>query len=99
MGIIFEPKDISKDMLHQPKRKAAYQIAVGVWLTLSILSVLLAAYSWIRLSQTIGVIRHWESVGPQLGQITQTMLDSETSVRGFLITGDPHCLNFYNSAQ
>ena len=94
MGINIKP-----DMLRQPKHKAVYQLAVGVWLTLSIISVLLAAYSWIRLSQTIVVIRHWESVGPQLSQILKTMLDSETSVDGFLITGNANYLEPYNSAQ
>ena len=95
MGINFE----SKDMLHQPKYKAVYQLAVGVWLTLSVLSVLLAAYSWIHLSQTIVVVRQWDAVGPQVDQILQTMLDSETGVRGFLITGNTSYLDPYTRAQ
>lgn len=94
MGIIVK----LKDMLRQPKYKAVYQLAVGVWLTLSIAGVLLAAVSWVRLSQTIATARHWEAVGPQLDQILQTMLDSETGVRGFLITGNTNYLEPYNQA-
>ncbi|HTV40471.1 MAG TPA: ATP-binding protein [Candidatus Sulfotelmatobacter sp.] len=86
-------------MMRQPRHKAVYQLAVGVWLTLSILAVLLVAFSWVRLSQTIVVVRQWDAVGPQLDQILQTMLDSETGVRGFLITGNTNYLDPYNRAQ
>lgn len=95
MGISFKPKD----MLRQPKYRAVYQLAVGVWIALSIVCVLLAAVSWARLSQTIAAVQHWDAVGPQLDQILQTMLDSETGVRGYLITGGTNYLDPYNRAQ
>jgi hypothetical protein len=40
-------------MLRQPKYRAVYQLVVGIWLTLSIASVILAAVSWVQVSQTI----------------------------------------------
>jgi signal transduction histidine kinase/CheY-like chemotaxis protein len=95
MGISLKPKD----MLRQPKYAAVYQLAVGVWIALSIACVLLAAVSWARLSQTIVAVQHWDAVGPQLNQILQTMVDSETGVRGFLITENTNYLDPYNRAQ
>jgi signal transduction histidine kinase/CheY-like chemotaxis protein len=86
-------------MLRQSKYRAVYQLVVGIWLTLSIVSVLLAAISWIQLSQTINTHRRWSSVGPQVDEILKTMLDSETGVRGFIITGNTNFLDPYNLAQ
>ena len=80
-------------MLPQPKHRAIYQLAVGIWLTLSIAGVVLASISWIRLSHSVAAVRRWEAVGPQLDQVLQTMLDSETGVRGFLITGNSNYLD------
>ncbi len=86
-------------MLRQPKYRAAYQFVVGIWLTLSIASVVLAAVSWVQVSQTIQTGRQWGNVGPQLDEILKTMLDSETGVRGFIITGNTNFLEPYTSAQ
>jgi signal transduction histidine kinase/CheY-like chemotaxis protein len=86
-------------MLPQPKHRTIYQFAVGIWLTLSIVSVFVAGISWVRLSHTIVTLRRWEAVGPQLDHILQTMLDSETGVRGFLITGNTNYLDPYYRAQ
>jgi signal transduction histidine kinase len=82
-------------MLRQPKYRAVYQIVIGVWLTLSVASVLLAAYSWVRLSQTLASARRFSPIGPQVDEILKTMLDSETGVRGFIITGDTNFLEPY----
>src|SRR5580693_632389 len=86
-------------MLPQPKYRAIYQFAVGIWLTLSIAGVVLAGVCWVRLTDTVATVRHWDSVGPQLDQILQTMLDSETGVRGYLITGNTNYLDPYYRAQ
>src|ERR1700722_11136650 len=86
-------------MLRQPKYRTAYQLVVAVWLTLSIASVLLAAVSWMRLSQTLTVGRQWSAVGPQVDEILKTMLDSETGVRGFIITGNTNFLAPYILSQ
>jgi len=86
-------------MLRQPKYQAVYRLAVGIWLTLSIVSVLLAAVSWVRLSHTMAAGRQWSAVGPQVDEILKTMLDSETGVRGFIITGNTNFLDPYIAAQ
>jgi signal transduction histidine kinase/CheY-like chemotaxis protein len=86
-------------MLRQPKYRAVYQLVVAIWLTLSVACVLLAAFSWVRLSQTITAGRQWSAVGPQVDEILKTMLDSETGVRGFIITGDTNFLGPYFMAQ
>src|SRR5580698_8777444 len=86
-------------MLREPKYRAIYRLAVGTWLTLSIVSVLLAAISWVRLSHTMAAGRQWSAVGPQVDEILKTMLDSETGVRGFIITGNTNFLDPYIAAQ
>ncbi len=86
-------------MSRQLKYHAIYQLVVGIWLTLSITSVVVAGLSWIRLSHSIAAIRRWNAIGPQLDQILQTMLESETGVRGFLITGNTNYLEPYDRAQ
>ncbi len=86
-------------MLRQRKYRAIYQFVIAIWLTLSVASVLLAAVSWVRLSQTIAAGRQWGNVGPQVDEILKTMLDSETGVRGFIITGNSNYLGPYLAAQ
>ncbi|HTR40311.1 MAG TPA: ATP-binding protein [Pseudomonadales bacterium] len=86
-------------MLRQRQYRAIYQIVIAIWLTLSIASVLLAALSWVHLSQTIATGRQWGNVGPQVDEILKTMLDSETGVRGFVITGNSNYLGPYVTAQ
>jgi signal transduction histidine kinase/CheY-like chemotaxis protein len=86
-------------MLRQPKYRAVYQLVVITWLTLSVASVLLAAVSWLRLPHTIAAGRQWVTIGPQVDEILKTMLDSETGVRGFIITGNTNFLEPYTTAQ
>ncbi|HEV2329461.1 MAG TPA: ATP-binding protein [Verrucomicrobiae bacterium] len=85
-------------MQHNPRYRAIYQLAVGLWLTLSIAGVVTAGVYWIRLSRSIAEVKRWDAVSSQLDHILQTALDSETGVRGFLITGDTHYLKPYNRA-
>ena len=86
-------------MLRQRQYRAISQFVIAIWLTVSIASVLLAAISWARLSQTIAAGRQWGNVGPQVDEILKTMLDSETGVRGFIITGNTNYLSPYLAAQ
>jgi signal transduction histidine kinase/CheY-like chemotaxis protein len=86
-------------MLRQRQYRAIYQFVIAIWLTLSIASVLLAAISWVRLSQSIAAGRQWGNVGPKVDEILKTMLDSETGVRGFIITGNSNYLGPYIAAQ
>ena len=86
-------------MSRQPKYRAVYQLVVGIWLTLSIISVLLAIVSWLQLSQSIAIGRRWGMVGPQVDEILKTMLDSEMGVRGYVITGNTNYLAPYDMAQ
>jgi signal transduction histidine kinase len=86
-------------MLRQPKYQTIYRLAVVIWLTLSVVSVVLAAISWVRLSHTMAAGRRWSAVGPQVEEILKTMLDSETGVRGFIITSSTNFLDPYYAAQ
>src|SRR6516162_4184473 len=86
-------------MLRQRQYRTIYQFVIAIWLTLSIASVLLAAISWVRLSQSIAAGRQWGNVGPKVDEILKTMLDSETGVWGFIITGNSNYLGPYIAAQ
>jgi signal transduction histidine kinase/CheY-like chemotaxis protein len=86
-------------MLQRTGNRAIYQFVVGIWLTLSIVGVVTAGVYWVRLSHSIAAVRRWNAVGAQQDQILQTMLDSETGVRGFLITGGTNYLEPYDRAQ
>ncbi len=92
-------KVLSRSVLPRPGHRARYQFAVGIWLVLSIASVALAALFWVRIWHTVAARRQLSAVGPQLNKILKTMLDSETGVRGFVITGDTNYLEPYNVAQ
>src|SRR5579859_5955767 len=86
-------------MLRQLKYRMVYQFVVGIWLTLSIVSVLVAALCWVQLSHTIAADRKWNAIGPQVDDILKIMLDCETGVRGFVITDNTNYLTPYIEAQ
>jgi signal transduction histidine kinase/DNA-binding NarL/FixJ family response regulator len=76
-----------KRMLRQPSHEF-YKTVVSVWLTLSVASVLLAAVTWIQLSDRLTVARQAIAIRSEMDQVLKLLLDVETSARGFVITGD-----------
>jgi len=84
-------KDKASDSGRRMYRKASkniYKTVVVVWLTLSIASVILAAVTWIDLSRKIEAAREAVAIQEELDTILRLLLDTETSQRGFTITGD-----------
>jgi len=84
-------KDKASDSGRRMYRKAnknIYKTVVVVWLTLSIASVILAAVTWIDLSRKIEAAREAVAIQEELDTILRLLLDTETSQRGFTITGD-----------
>ncbi|MCD6049628.1 MAG: multi-sensor hybrid histidine kinase, partial [Verrucomicrobia bacterium] len=74
-------------MLRQPSNQF-YKTVVSVWLTLSVASVLLAALTWVQLSERLAVARQAVAIRSELDQVLKLVLDVETSARGFVITGN-----------
>ncbi|MBX3744538.1 MAG: CHASE3 domain-containing protein [Verrucomicrobiae bacterium] len=74
-------------MFRQPSNEV-YRTVVVVWLTLSAASVVLAAITWIELSRHIEASRQAAAIQAELDAVFQVVLDTETSQRGFTLTGD-----------
>ncbi len=78
-------------MLRQPNNQV-YKTVVLVWLTLSIASVLLAALTWLQLSERLSAARQAVAIRSEMDQVLKLLLDVETGARGFVITGDVELL-------
>jgi len=65
-----------------------YRTVVVVWLTLSVSSVVLAAVTWIQLSNDLAAAREAVAVREELDAVIKLLVDAETAQRGFTITGD-----------
>ncbi len=85
-------------MLRQPSHQF-YKTVVSVWLTLSVASVLLAAVTWIQLSDRLAVARQAIAIRTEMDQVLKLLLDVETSARGFVITGDSEFLITMQQAE
>jgi signal transduction histidine kinase/DNA-binding NarL/FixJ family response regulator len=75
-----------------------YKTVVTIWLTLSVGSVVLASLSWWQLSKQMVFGRQMAQMRETLDNSFQSLLDNETGVRGYVITGDKKFLQpFYES--
>jgi signal transduction histidine kinase len=74
-------------MTGQPNRNV-YRTVVVVWLTLSIGSVVVATFTWLKLSDKLASSRHAFDVEISTQKVLQLLVDCETGERGFVITGD-----------
>jgi CHASE3 domain sensor protein len=92
------PAGKGKAMLRQPNN-TVYRTVVVVWLTLSIASVVLATINWVQLSHRLAAAREAVAVRENLDGILKSLLDAETSQRGFVITGDEQFLNPLKESQ
>jgi len=78
-------------MLRQPNNQV-YKTVVLIWLTLSGASVLLAALTWLQLSDRLTAARQAVALRTEMDQVLNLLLDVETGTRGFIITGEPEFL-------
>jgi len=76
-----------------------YKTAVILWLTLSIGSVVLAAISWWQLSVQMTSGRDIVTAREELDGVLKSLLDTETAMRGYVITGDKQFLEPLNSSS
>jgi signal transduction histidine kinase/CheY-like chemotaxis protein len=85
-------------MLKQPNN-FVYKTVVIVWLTLSVGGIVLASLSWWQLSRQMSFGRQMATMRETLDATFKSMLDSETGVRGYVITGNKKFLQPYNESQ
>ncbi|HTI71675.1 MAG TPA: ATP-binding protein [Candidatus Limnocylindria bacterium] len=66
-----------------------YRLALTLWLTLSIVSVIVAAVNWRVLSRQLAASDHGTAIREETEEILKLLLDAETGESGFTISGDP----------
>ena len=76
-----------------------YKTIVILWLTLSLGSIVLAALSWVKLNELLKVGIQVTVIHDDLNEILKLMLDSETGMRGYVITGNTNFLELYLAAK
>jgi signal transduction histidine kinase/CheY-like chemotaxis protein len=69
-----------------------YKLVVVLWLTLSIVGVLLAAITWLDLSRKLEAGREAVAISRELETILRLTVDTETGQRGYTITGNEQFL-------
>ena len=80
-------------------RKQFYKLVVVAWLTFSLGSVVLALVSWHQLSAQRKVGTQVMEIRDNLNDILKSMLDIETSERGYIITGNKDFLEPFIQAE
>ena len=85
-------------MKQQPGRQF-YRIVVAIWLAFSAGSVVLAVISWTQLSERLAAGKQVTDTRNQLNQVYESLLDSETGERGYVITGDRKFLEPFSMAE
>jgi signal transduction histidine kinase/CheY-like chemotaxis protein len=80
--------------------KHFYRMIVVVWLTFSVGSVVLAAVSWWNLSRLLDHGRKLTAVRDTMDGLFDSLLNTETATRGYVITGNTNYLEpFYDSTN
>jgi signal transduction histidine kinase/DNA-binding NarL/FixJ family response regulator len=78
-------------MVRQPNNQI-YKTLVVIWLTLSVASVVLTALTWRQLSERLEAGREAFALNEHLDTVLRILLDTETSQRGYVITGNKEFL-------
>ena len=78
-------------MIAKPNRRI-YGTVVVLWLTLSVSSVVIALLTWIQLSEQLQVASNAVAIQTAAERVLRELVDCETGMRGFTITGDEQFL-------
>jgi signal transduction histidine kinase/CheY-like chemotaxis protein len=76
-----------------------YKTVVVVWITLSVASVVLAAITWWQLASRLATARQGVAIRQELDEVFKLLLDTETSERGYVITGDKKFLDLLTEGE
>ncbi|MBX3730964.1 MAG: CHASE3 domain-containing protein [Verrucomicrobiae bacterium] len=79
-------------------RSQLYSALVAVWLTLSIAGVVMAAVSWVRLSESVNAAVAVSNFNDTLDRVFSLVLEAESGQRGYTITGIESFLDPYELA-
>jgi signal transduction histidine kinase/DNA-binding NarL/FixJ family response regulator len=71
----------------RPSNNQIYRTVVLVWITLSIISVILSVITWYQLREALRTSREAVAIRNTADAVLQSMLDAETAQRGFSLTG------------
>ncbi len=76
--------------------KSIFKTVVILWLTLSIVGVILAAITWVQLSRSLEEGRKAFAVRSAAQEVLRLTVDAETGQRGYTITGKESFLEPYS---
>jgi len=79
--------DVERHMMRQ-SNNLIYRTVVVVWMTLSVASVVLAALTWVQLSNDLAAAREAVAIREELDAVIKLLVDAETAQRGYTISGD-----------
>ncbi len=77
--------NLEQHMIRRPDN-TLYRTVVVTWLTLSVASVVLAAVTWIQLSNKLAAAHEAVAIREELDAVLKSLLDIETGQRGFTLT-------------
>jgi signal transduction histidine kinase/CheY-like chemotaxis protein len=85
-------------MARQPNNQL-YKTVVVVWLTLSVAGVVLATITWMQLSAEWDLTRETEAIHHSAERVLRAVVDCETGVRGFVLTGQGEFLQPFQQGE
>src|SRR5687767_14536916 len=85
-------------MIRRPNNQV-YRTVVLLWITLSLVSVLLSGITWYQLREALRTSREAVAVKDAVEGLLKSLLDAESSQRGFSLTGDDTFLDPFDRAE
>jgi signal transduction histidine kinase/CheY-like chemotaxis protein len=85
-------------MIRRPNNQI-YRTVVLLWITLSVVSILLSAITWYQLREALRSSQEAVAIKDTVDDILKSLLDAETSERGFSLTGDDLFLEPLHKAE
>ncbi len=87
-GTVRTTKEAMRKLVMRRPSGQFFETVVVVWLTLSAASVVLAAATWVTLSNQLNAANRAVGVRLELGSICQLLLQTQTSEADYIITGN-----------
>jgi len=70
-----------------------------IWLTITVVSVVIGAVAWSRFSNNVEAATQTEQFRHSINQIVSAMQNAEVSQRNYLLTGKESYLNAFTNAE
>jgi len=90
--------DGGKRMIYRFRHGIIGPLAI-FWLTVTVASVVMGAVAWSRFSRSLDVSAEAEQFRESIDQLFSVLQDAEASQRGYLLTGNPACLEAFTKAD